>query len=357
MSFGIPLSVRERPTGGGRPYPRQRCSGAELLCKGAKVERWEAERQGVCGVCYVRGFVYGWGMAQKRIIITGAGGLVGSALSDSLRSAGYAVAGLRSRSVSAGGMDVATGFIDREFLEGAFAVIHLAGEPIAQRWSAAAKGRLLGSRAEGTRLLATALAELKSPPEVFISMSGINRYGIHRPGEVLSESSAVSAEGFLGEISAAWEVATEPASAAGIRTVCLRTGVVLSNQGGALAKMRLPFLLGLGGPIGSGQQHMSWIALGDLVRLIRWAVENPSCQGPVNAVAPCPVKQSAFAKAYGKHLGRPAFLPMPAFMVGLLFGQMGRETILSDLAVVPTKALAGGFTFAAKEIGEGLKMG
>ena len=293
--------------------------------------------------------------ARPRIVLTGATGLIGKALTQALTQDGYEVASLRSRTLGAGGMDVASGWIDTAFLEGAHAVIHLAGEPIAQRWTDAAKTRILSSRVAGTKLLANALAQLQRPPKTFVSMSGVNRYGVWRPGEVVSESATVSNRGFLAEISEQWETATDAAVARGIRTVWLRTGMVLAGSGGALQKMRLPFSLGLGGPVGSGNQHLSWIRLGDLVRLIQWTLAHAEISGGLNAVAPQPVTQRDFAQCLGQALHRPAFLPLPAFMVSLLFGQMGRETLLGDLAATPAKALDGGFVFETPDLAAALR--
>ena len=291
---------------------------------------------------------------RRRIVLTGATGLIGSALVPRLQALGYEVSPLRSRHEGPGGMNHLTGWIDRATLEGAYAVIHLAGESVAQRWSAAAKERIMASRRDGTRLLATTLASLATPPTVFLAMSGLNRYGLHRP-ETLDEQSAVSTEGFLPTVTAAWENATLPASEGGIRTVLLRTPLVLSATGGGLQKMLPGFRFGLGGPIGSGRQRMSWIGLPDLVALIIWALENPSLHGPVNAVAPQVVTQAEFARTLGAALHRPSFLPLPAWVLGLLFGQMGRETILSDLAATPTVALAGGFRFSTPTLAEALQ--
>jgi uncharacterized protein (TIGR01777 family) len=293
--------------------------------------------------------------ARPRIVLTGATGLIGKALTQALTQAGYDVAALKSRTRGPGGMDIASGWIDEAFLEGAEAVIHLAGAPIAQRWTRAAQASILASRVEGTRLLSSALARLQQPPRTFLSMSGINRYGVWRPGETCSETSQPSNVGFLAEVSEQWEQATQAAEQRGIRTVWLRTGVVLAGSGGALQKMRLPFSLGLGGPIGDGQQHLSWIRLGDWVRLTLWALKNPMVQGPLNAVAPQPVTQRDFARELGRALRRPAFLPLPAFMVGLLFGQMGRETLLGDLAATPAKVLEAGFVFETPDLASALR--
>lgn len=291
---------------------------------------------------------------MKRIILTGARGFVGKALQSFLEKQGYLVEALRSRSTGKATMNEATGWIDRDFLENAFAVIHLAGEPIAQRWTVEAKHKILESRRQGTRLLAETLSRLKNPPGVFISMSGINRYGFYRPNEVLTESSATSTAGFLAEVSAAWEESTLAARQSGIRTISLRTGVVLAASGGALKTMLPAFRLGLGGPIGSGKQMMSWIRLGDLVRLIAWVIENPQCQGPLNAVSPQPVSQKHFAQVLAKKLHRPCFCPAPAWAVKMAFGQMAEETLLGDLTVLPQVATQQGFVFETPDIDSGL---
>ena len=291
---------------------------------------------------------------RRRIILTGATGLIGLALSKRLNERDYEVIPFRSRHDGHQGFNHLTGQIDHEALEGAHAVIHLAGESIAQRWTEAAKERILASRRDGTFLLARTLAGLTHKPAVFISMSGINRYGLHRK-ETLDETSTVSAEGFLPAVTEAWENATLPASGGGIRTVLLRTPLVLAATGGGLKQLLPAFRLGLGGPIGGGHQRMSWIALPDLVELIVWALENPSVHGPLNAVAPSPVTQAEFARTLGAALGRPSFLPMPAWALSLLFGQMGRETILSDLCARPRAALDGGFRFGTPDLASALR--
>ena len=292
--------------------------------------------------------------ASRRIILTGATGLIGSALSRRLTELGYEVIPFRSRHDGSGGFNHLTGQIDRAALEGAYAVIHLAGESIAQRWSDAAKERIMASRRDGTRLLAETLTSVRQKPEVFISMSGINRYGLHR-AETLDESSAPSAEGFLPAVTEAWENATLATSKGGIRTVLLRTSLVLSSTGGGLKKMLPAFRLGLGGPIGGGRQRLSWIGLPDLIELIVWCLDNQAIRGPLNAVAPQAVTQAEFAHTLGAVLRRPSFLPMPAWALSMLFGQMGRETILSDLAARPAVALDGGFRFAKPNLDSALR--
>lgn len=292
--------------------------------------------------------------APRRIILTGATGLIGNALSQRLTTLGYEVIPFRSRHNGPGGFDHLSGHIDRGALEGAYAVIHLAGESIAQRWTLAARERILSSRRDGTRLLSEALAGLKQKPAVFISMSGVNRYGLNRT-EAIDESSAVSAEGFLPAVTEAWENATRPASDGGIRTVLLRTSLVLSAMGGGLKKMLPAFRLGLGGPIGGGNQQMSWIGLPDLVELIIWSMETSAIRGPVNAVAPQSATQAEFARTLGTILRRPSCLPMPGWVISLIFGQMGRETILSDLAAHPSVALKGGFRFVTPDLASALR--
>jgi uncharacterized protein (TIGR01777 family) len=292
--------------------------------------------------------------APRRIILTGATGLIGKALSQRLTTLGYEVIPFRSRHNGPGGFDHLSGHIDRGALDGAYAVIHLAGESIAQRWTVAAKERILSSRRDGTRLLSEALAGLKQKPAVFISMSGVNRYGLNRT-EAIDESSVVSAEGFLPAVTEAWENATRPASDGGIRTVLLRTSLVLSAMGGGLKKMLPAFRLGLGGPIGGGNQQMSWIGLPDLVELIIWSMETSAIRGPVNAVAPQSATQAEFARTLGTILRRPSCLPMPGWVISLIFGQMGRETVLSDLAAHPSVALKGGFRFVTPDLASALR--
>jgi uncharacterized protein (TIGR01777 family) len=292
--------------------------------------------------------------ARRRIILTGATGLVGKALSARLKTLGYDVVPFRSRQDGPGGFNHLTGQIDRAALEGAYAVIHLAGESIAQRWTQAAKERIMSSRRDGTRLLAEALAGLTHKPKVFVSMSGINRYGVRR-SETLDESSSVSTEGFLPAVTEAWENATLAASEGGIRTVLLRTSLVLSATGGGLKKMLPAFRFGLGGPIGGGRQQMSWIGLPDLVELIAWTLDHSEVRGPINAVAPQPVTQAEFARTLGAILRRPSFLPMPGWAITLLFGQMGQETVLGDLAAHPRVALDGGFRFGTPDLASALR--
>jgi uncharacterized protein (TIGR01777 family) len=225
-------------------------------------------------------------------------------------------------------------------LDGIDCVVHLAGEPIAQRWTASAKQRILESRVSGTTLLANAI--LKSPTRpAFICASGINIYGSVRSDDLAEDSS--DGDGFLAEVCRAWENAALPLSEAGVRTVLVRTGIVLSRHGGALSKMLPPFKAGVGGIIGTGQQRMSWVSLEDITAIYLRVIEDIGVNGEINAVAPEPVTNSVFTKTLGRTLHRPTIFPLPGAVVRVLFGQMGTETILADLGVYPKRLQDIGF--------------
>ena len=288
----------------------------------------------------------------KTILITGASGLVGESLCATLMARGYSVRTLSRSGRGDYQWDVAAGQLDPHVLDGVDAVIHLAGESVAQRWTEAAKARILDSRVESTRLLVDLiLAQEKRP--AYIAASGISYYGIESKCTV--DESSVSGKGFLAEVTRQWEGAAQSLTEAGVRTVFLRTGIVLSARGGALAKMLTPFKLGVGGRIGHGQQLMSWISLPDLVSAYVFAVENVSVQGAVNAVAPEPVTNSSFTKTLGKVLGRPTVFPLPTGLVKMLFGEMGRETVLSNLGVLPNSLNELGFEWQQAELETALK--
>ena len=291
------------------------------------------------------------------IAVSGASGLIGSALVTSLTAAGHRVARLVRTEPAAGSGDIywdpARAYVDTTQLGGKSAVVHLAGETIAQRWTAEAKRRIQSSRVLGTQLLSEAIRQLAEPPQVLISASAIGYYG-DRGEEILREDN-MPGKGFLADICRDWEAATEPASRAGIRVVHLRTGIVLSDQGGALAKMLLPFRMGAGGVIGSGRQYMSWIALDDLLAAIRHIIQTPSIQGAVNAVAPRPVTNRAFTKTLGKVLSRPTLTPLPSFAVRLMFGEMGKELLLASQRVEPARLKASGFSFRFPELEAALR--
>ncbi len=293
-----------------------------------------------------------------RILVTGASGLIGSALVSALAGAGHEVV----RLVRGGGRrragtvvwDPGAGTIDHAGLEGSDAVVHLAGENIAAgRWTAARKARIRDSRVEGTRLLAEALAGLATPPHTFVAASAIGYYG-HRGRDEVDEDSAPGA-GFLADVCREWEGATAPAVQRDIRVVHLRIGVVLSADGGALATMLPPFRLGLGGPVGSGNQYMSWIAIDDVVAAVQFALTTTALAGPVNAVAPQPVPNREFVQTLARVLGRPALVPFPAFAVRTLFGEMGEELLLSSTRVIPHRLQEAGFTFRFPELEPALR--
>lgn len=281
------------------------------------------------------------------ILVTGASGLIGRPLCDALKQRGHSVRTL-SRSERGDFLwDVENHSIDEAAVEGVDVVIHLAGESVAQRWTAAAKARILNSRVDSTKLLVDVILKQEKHPAL-ISASGISYYGIDRAG--LLDEGARSGGGFLAEVTRQWEGAAQPLVDAGVRTAFLRTGIVLSKGGGALAKMLTPFKLGVGGRIGSGRQQMSWVSLPDLVSMFVFVVENQSVTGAINAVAPKPVSNSEFTKAFGKVLSRPTLFPLPAAVVKTLFGEMGKETVLSDLGVVPAKLQSLGFEWDSPDL-------
>jgi uncharacterized protein (TIGR01777 family) len=295
-----------------------------------------------------------------RILISGSSGLIGSALVSALEASGHAVIQLVRRNPAANEIrwdpektpplakPANGGAPDTEVLEGFDAVVHLAGESIAGRWTAAKKARIRESRAQGTGALAAALARTTQPPKVMVCASAIGIYG-DRGDEVLREESAPASD-FLAEVVKQWEAATEPAAKAGIRVVSLRFGVVLSAHGGALAQMLTPFRMGVGGRIGSGKQWMSWITLDDVVGVIQHALAGESLRGPVNTVAPHPVTNAEFTRALGEALHRPTIFPLPVFMVRLVFGEMGEALLLSSQRVDGGKLLASGFRFRYPEL-------
>lgn len=281
-----------------------------------------------------------------KIIVSGASGLIGKKLVSHLRSKGHELVRLvRSKHPGEGecSWDPESGKIESKALEGADAVIHLSGESVAQRWSDGIKERIVASRLNSTRLLAETMVSLDRPPRVFISASAVGYYG-DRGAEEVSEESAPG-KGFLAELCKSWEDATALAAKRGIRTVNLRIGVVLSKEGGALAKMLPPFLVGAGGILGSGNQYMSWISMQDLLEAVHFILNNDEIRGPINLVAPNPVTNQEFTRSLGKVLHRPTMFPVPAFGAKLLFGQMAEEMLLSGARVKPSKLEAAGFKY------------
>jgi len=291
------------------------------------------------------------------IAITGASGLIGRALLARLRSNGWRVRRL-VRSVRPGDADAivwdpARGVLDARDLEGVEAVVHLAGEPIAQRWTGSRRDAIRESRVRGTTLLARAIAALDRKPSAMLSGSAVGYYG-DRGDEAVDEESSPGTD-FLAGVAGEWEGATSAAKDAGVRVVLLRTGIVLSPRGGALDRLLPPFRLGVGGPIGTGRQWMSWISLDDHVNAMEHALATTGLHGPVNLVSPNPVTNAEFAATLGRVLGRPALVPVPSFALELLYGEMARATILAGQRVLPRALLRTGFRFAHPTLEEALR--
>jgi len=292
-----------------------------------------------------------------RILLSGSHGLVGTAIIKSLEAEGHEIFRLvryapRSETEVEWSPDRYS--IALAMIEGFDAVVNLAGESIAEgRWTDEKKRRIRESRVKGTKLLGDALANLTSRPKTFICASAIGYYG-NRRDETLTESSAPG-DDFLAEVCVEWEKATALATEKGIRVVNARFGVILDAHGGALAKMLPPFRMGIGGKIGSGKQWMSWIALDDVVGALKFALANETLSGPVNFVAPNPVRNSEFTKALGKALSRPTLFPIPAFGVRLLFGEMGEALLLGGQRVEPERLKSSGYQFQYSQLESALR--
>lgn len=292
---------------------------------------------------------------NKTVLVTGSSGMIGRALCAELRRQGF---GLRRliRSGVANEIETFTwnpeaDLFDPRALEGVSAVVHLAGEPIAQRWNKRAKARILESRIRSTAMLVEAMRLTESSADL-IASSGINVYG-SKPGRITASEAdwQGTSEGFLSEVCHRWEAEAKAIHEGGHnqRCVLLRTGVVLNQYGGALKRMLPPFRFGLGGVVGSGDQWMSWIELRDLVRVILWAIQSDH-SGALNAVAPTPIQNKDFVKALSRHLRRPCVFPMPECIVDALFGSMGRETVLADIGVSPQVLMEAGFQWDSPDI-------
>ena len=282
-----------------------------------------------------------------RILITGSHGLVGKALISELNKDKHEIVSL-VRHASAGASEIEwhpnQGSIASERVSGFDVVVHLAGESIASgRWTDEKKRKIRESRVMGTTLLSQSLARSTKPPAVFISASAIGYYG-NRADELLDEKSAPGND-FLAEVCVAWERATGEAEARGIRTIHARFGIILDQEGGALAKMLTPFRMGVGGRIGDGKQWMSWIALVDVIQGLKFVIEHSSITGPVNFVAPNPVTNSEFTKSLGDALSRPTLFPMPSFAARLAFGEMADALLLSSAKVEPKRLQDSGYRF------------
>jgi uncharacterized protein (TIGR01777 family) len=281
------------------------------------------------------------------VAVTGASGLIGRALAVALRARGDRVVGIGRGADSDVRWDLAAGTIDAERLEGVTAVVHLAGESLGEKkWTPEQKERILGSRVRGTQLISRTIAGLATKPAVLVSASAVGFYG-DRGDEVLTETSAPPPPGnFLSDVCIAWEEATGAAEAAGIRTVHLRTGIVLSKDGGALARMLLPFKLGLGGRIGSGRQYTSWVSIDDEVGAILHALDREAVRGALNATGPAPVTNAELTTALGRALHRPTVLPTPLAPLKLVYGsELVQRVLVEGQRVLPAALEASGYPF------------
>jgi hypothetical protein len=291
----------------------------------------------------------------SRILISGASGLIGSALVPALEANGYEVMRLVRKGPSTDG-EIAWNPaqpLNPELVSGFDSVIHLSGESILGRWTEAKKKRIVESRVGTTRTLSEALVKAPQRPRSFLCASAVGYYGT-RGDEILDEGSS-SGKQFASELARQWEAATQPAASAGIRTVHMRFGAALSKDGGALRKMLLPFKLGLGGKTGDGRQWMPWITIADVVGAILWILNHESLSGPVNLVSPNPVPNAEFAKTLAAVLARPAFFSIPAFAVKLAFGEMGEEILLGSQRVAPAKLIANGYVFQQPDLRRALE--
>jgi uncharacterized protein (TIGR01777 family) len=290
-------------------------------------------------------------------LITGSSGLIGSSLARRLTAQDQEVVRLVRRRPAPGERavfwDPEHGTIDRGGLEGASVVVHLAGENVFGRWTPAKKQRIRDSRVLGTRLLSDALAGLTHRPEVLVAASAIGYYG-DRGDELLTEQSPPG-DDFLAVVAQEWEAATMSACRAGIRVVNLRFGVVLTPAGGALGKMLPAFKLGLGGPVGSGNQYVSWVALDDVLGTIMYAAQNSELKGAINVTAPHPVTNGEFAKTLGKVLGRPAVVTVPAFALRMAFGAEGAAMLQSGQRVQSSRLAESGYHFCYETLEPALR--
>jgi uncharacterized protein len=281
------------------------------------------------------------------VTITGASGFIGRRLVERLRHAGHLVRTLGRSTLADFTWDALSSAAPLAAFEGADAVVHLAGEPIAQRWNAAVKKRILDSRVTGTRNLVEGIAQAEHKPGVLVSASAIGYYG--DTGETPVDETAPLALDFLAAVTRGWEEEAERAEMFGVRVVRVRIGIVLGKEGGALAQMLPAFRLGAGGPLGSGRQWMSWIHVDDLISLFLFAIDNAQLSGPANATSPNPVRNSDFTRTLGEVLHRPTFMPVPEFLLHLRFGEVAPHLVESS-RVLPAAATRAGFVFQYPEV-------
>ncbi|CAN5715410.1 hypothetical protein BH24ACI1_BH24ACI1_17410 [soil metagenome] len=293
-----------------------------------------------------------------KILISGASGLVGKHLIPTLKAKGHEVHRLVRKTPNSSDeiqWDAEKGLSEAEQakLEGFDAVVHLAGDNVAsENWSDEKKRKIKESRVVGTRVLVDALKSLQNPPKHFISASAIGFYG-NREAEVLTEDSA-KGEGFLPDVCGAWEDESKKAERFA-RVVCMRIGVVLAKDGGALEKMLTPFKFGVGGTVGSGKQWMSWIALDDLIKAVHFFLKNENLTGAFHLTAPNPVTNEEFTKTLGTVLNRPTILPIPEFAIKTLFGEMGETLLLQGARVLPKRLQDAGFEFEFNNLEDAMK--
>jgi len=290
---------------------------------------------------------------RKTILISGASGLIGSTIIPFLTTGGHQVIRLVRKQHPSGNDEICwdpeAGVLEPKALNRMDAVIHLSGENIGQnRWTKKKKKKIINSRVKSTNLLANAIASLENPPDVFICASATGFYG-NRGYNLMSESDHAG-DDFISRVCTEWEKSAAPAVHKGIRTVFMRIGVVLTPQGGALARLMLPSQLCLGGKIGSGLQYVSWISIEDVVGAMYHILMNPAIHGPVNLVSPNPVSNLEMVQALGQVLNRPSIVPIPALLIRLLFGEMGEEILLSSTRVTPEKLLDTGYSFRYPEL-------
>ncbi len=295
-----------------------------------------------------------------RVLITGGTGFLGRALTKRLREAGYEVIVLSRRperarlppGVQAVRWDGRTATGWAALADGAFALINLAGESIGQRWTAAARQRIRESRLNAGRAVVEAVAAASMKPQVLLQASAVGYYGPHGDERLTEEDPP--GNDFLARLAVDWEASTQPVEAMGVRRVILRTGLVLERDGGALARLLLPFRLFVGGPLGDGRQGWSWIHRADWVEAVKFLMECPDARGPYNLTAPQPVSNAEFSRVLGRVLGRPSWLPVPAFALRLAFGE-GASFLLTGQFVLPRRLLEAGFVFRYPDLESALR--